>query len=224
MGAHRTPNELKPEIVRGTLHIIATGGMENFSFPKLTAETGISAPTVYEHYKNKEELLTTCFLDIDREIADCITKAINGLPPETRSGEDTEARCRLIFHVHWNHLISHAEKTVFLWSFLNSNYYTHKMQEQHGKHYGMLRDLITAAEEKTCRETQCDINLLAAHMVNATAGYASKTLRGYYKNDRATEETVYHMVFQPVYATLGIVTEPAAENTKTNENSNQVKG
>lgn len=61
MGAHRTPEQLKSEIVNGTLQIVAEGGIVNFSFPKFTAKTGISAPMVYEHYKNKEYLLVTCY-------------------------------------------------------------------------------------------------------------------------------------------------------------------
>ena len=68
MGTHRTSEQLKPLIIKetqhikGTLHTAATGGMVNFGFPRLTAETGICAPTVYEYYKNKEDLLTTCFM------------------------------------------------------------------------------------------------------------------------------------------------------------------
>ncbi len=52
MSTHRKPEQLKAIIMKGTQHIVADGGTINFSFPRLTAETGISALTVYEHYKN----------------------------------------------------------------------------------------------------------------------------------------------------------------------------
>ena len=69
MASQRTPEQLKTIILKATQHLVAVGGMQNFSYPKLAAETGINAPTVYEHYKNKEDLLTSCFLTIDDEIA-----------------------------------------------------------------------------------------------------------------------------------------------------------
>ena len=221
MGARRTPDELKSEIVRGTLRIIARGGMGNFSFPKLTAETGISAPTVYEYYKNKEDLLTTCFIAMDREISEGIEKTIAELPSGMRTGESMEVRCWLVWRSYWNFLISNADQTIFYWFFLNSNYYTHEMQALHREHFGMLRDLIAPLEENASARVRCDTNLLAAHMVNATAAYASKMLRGFYKREKATEETVYHMVFQPIYATLGIQT---GNTEDPEEQEKQTKG
>lgn len=204
MGTHRTSEELKPEIINGTLRIIAEGGMDNFSFPRLTAETGISAPTVYEHYKNKEDLLTTCFIAIDREISGCIEKTIAELPEKIKTGADIEPRCWLVWRAYWNYLVSNADRAIFYWFFFNSRYYTHEMQERHRSHFGMLRELIEPPKENACSRVRCNTDLLAAHMINATAAYASKMLRGYYKNEKATEETVYHMVFQPIYAALGI--------------------
>ena len=65
---NRNPEKIKEQITLGTRRLVAAGGMSNFSFPKLSAETGIAAPTVYEHYKNKEDLLTSCYLAIDAEI------------------------------------------------------------------------------------------------------------------------------------------------------------
>lgn len=204
MGTHRTPEELKPEIINGTLRIIAEGGMDNFSFPRLTAETGISAPTVYEHYKNKEELLTTCFITVDREISGCIEKAIEELPENIKNGTATETRCRLVWRAYWNYLLSNADRSIFYWFFFNSKYYTREMQERHRSNFEFLRKLIDPLKGNASARVKCDTNLLAAHMINVTAAYASKVLRGYYKNEKTTEETVYHMVFQPVYAALGI--------------------
>lgn len=206
MGIRRNPEELKSEIISGTVHIIAVGGMENFSFPKLTAKTGISAPTVYEHYKNKEELLTTCFFTVDREIAYCIDKAMASYASEVRDDDNVELQCMIVWQAYWNYLVSNAEKTIFYRHFFDSNYFTHEVQKQHRENFGMIRDIIDRLNNNFLNQVKCDTDMLAAHMINATAAYASKMLRGYYKNDKSTEETVYHMVFQPIYATLRIRT------------------
>lgn len=128
MGAHRTPEQLKSEIVNGTLQIVAEGGIVNFSFPKLTAKTGISAPMVYEHYKNKEDLLVTCYKAIDCEVADCIEKAIKAFPTVPESAKEIQNRFRFIWQSYWDFLTSNRNKSIFYWYFLNSGYYTHEMQ------------------------------------------------------------------------------------------------
>ena len=39
MASQRTPKRLKTIILKATQHPIAVGGMQNFSYPKLAAET-----------------------------------------------------------------------------------------------------------------------------------------------------------------------------------------
>ena len=97
MSTHRKPEQLKAIIMKGTQHIVADGGTINFSFPRLTAETGISALTVYEHYKNKEDLLTTCFMTIDNEVSSMIAAMLNGMPSKTSDMASLENLCRLLW-------------------------------------------------------------------------------------------------------------------------------
>ena len=118
MGVHRTPDQLKPVIIKGTQHIVATGGMSNFSFPKLTAQTGISAPTVYEHYKNKEELLTTCFMEIDTEVSSMIERILKRRPTDIQGTEGMENFCWILWIAYWNYLMADADRTIFYWSHL----------------------------------------------------------------------------------------------------------
>ena len=105
MASQRTPEQLKSIILKATQHLVAAGGMQNFSYPKLAAETGINAPTVYEHYKNKEALLTTCFLTIDNEIACKIANAPKSLSAGVKDLHSLVDLCWLlwlgVYHVVW---------------------------------------------------------------------------------------------------------------------------
>ncbi len=179
MGAHRTPEQLKSEIVNGTLQIVAEGGIVNFSFPKLTAKTGISAPTVYEHYKNKEDLLVTCYKAIDCEVADCIEKAIKAFPTVPESAKEIQARFRFIWQSYWDFLTSNRNKSIFYWYFLNSGYYTHEMQTWHRSNYKLIRWLLDSLKNDN-GIAECNTDLLTAHLINATAAYASRMHRGFY--------------------------------------------
>lgn len=206
MGTHRTPDQLKSEIVRGTRHIIAGGGMESFSYPKLTALTGISAPTVYEHYKNKEDLLTTCFMMIDCEIAHRMERLIRRLklPAENADKQEIEELCRMLWISYWEYLVADADRTIFYWNFYNSPYYTDAIRKKRNRNFVTLLGFIQVVDERLSVSKKCNLDMLVANIVNGTVAAAVKTLKGVYPNNGTTEATVYHMVFQPVFSVLGI--------------------
>ena len=124
MSSHRTPEQLKTIILKATQHLVAVGGMQNFSYPKLAAETGINAPTVYEHYRNKEALLTACFLTIDDEIARKIANAPKNLSAGVKDLQSLDNLCWLLWLPYWNYLTADYDRTLFYWHFCNSEYYT----------------------------------------------------------------------------------------------------
>lgn len=134
MASQRTPEQLKSIILKATQHLVAVGGMQNFSYPKLTAETGINAPTVYEHYKNKEALLTTCFLTIDNEIACKIANAPKSLSDGVKDLQSLDDLCWLLWLPYWNYLTADYDRTLFYWHFCNSEYYTPTVVQQRMPH------------------------------------------------------------------------------------------
>ncbi len=203
MAAHRTPDQLKPIIIKGTQHIVATGGMANFSYPKLTAQTGISAPTVYEHYKNKEDLLTSCFMDIDMEISTMTAKMLKGMPFGIGNAESFDNLCWLLWISYWNYLMADSDRTIFYRSFRNSVYYTAQVSKRHYKNFKEFNDFIQKADKRFSLSSKCNVQMLVENLINGTVTAAVNILNGVYKNDEVNVTTVYHMVFQPISALLG---------------------
>ena len=206
MGVHRTPDQLKPVIIKGTQHIVATGGISNFSFPKLTAQTGISAPTVYEHYKNKEELLTTCFMEIDTEVSSMIERILKRRPTDIQGTEGMENFCWILWIAYWNYLVADADRTIFYWSFYNSSYHTAELMEKRNKNFSMFLEFMQSMDNQFSVSGKCNVHMLVTNIINGTVSSAVKILRGEYKNDDVNVNTVYHMVFQPLFSALGIFT------------------
>ena len=118
MAPQRIPEQLKSIILKATQHLVAVGGMQNFSYPKLAAETGINPPTVYEHYKNKEALLTACFLTIDDEIACKIANAPKNLSAGVKDLQSLDDLCWLLWLPYWNYLTADYDRTLFLLALL----------------------------------------------------------------------------------------------------------
>lgn len=122
MAPQRTPEQLKSIILKATQHLVAVGGMQNFSYPKLAAETGINAPTVV------------------------------------------------------------------------------RQRMQNGKAFWELVQSVNGLSQFSER---CNPEMLLWNLVDNTVSMAAKVLRGVYPNDEVNVNTVYHMVFQPLFSVFG---------------------
>lgn len=202
MAAHRTPEQLKPLIIKGTQHIVATGGMANFSYPKLTKQTGISAPTVYEHYKNKEDLLTSCFMDIETEISAMMAKILKKMSFRTLDAESFDKLCWILWISYWNYLMADANRTIYYRSFRNSVYYTTEVSKRHYKVFKEFNNFVQEVDKQFSLSSKCNVQILVENLINGTVTGAVNILNGIYKNDDVSVTTVYHMVFQPISALL----------------------
>ena len=196
------PEAFRQRIKQGTLHLIATGGMSNFSFPKLTAVTGIVPPTVYELYKNKEDLLATCFLEIDAEIGRLLADAMKKTPPHRDQVEDVENYCWLLWVTYWRYLMADADRTLFYWAFYNSEYYTDAVIQQRDKNYLPFVQYVDEIDKRFHISERCNRHVLIMHLIDGTLNAAVKVFRGEFGNDDVTINTIYHAVFQPVFAVL----------------------
>ena len=203
MASQRTPEQLKTIILKATQHLVAVGGMQNFSYPKLAAETGINAPTVYEHYKNKEALLTACFLTIDDEIACKIANAPKNLSAGVKDLQSLDNLCWLLWLPYWNYLTADYDRTLFYWHFCNSEYYTPTVMQQRMQNGKAFWELVQSVNGLSQFSERCNLEMLVWNLVDNTVAMAAKVLRGVYPNDEVNVNTVYHMVFQPVFSAFG---------------------
>ena len=190
--------------MQATRHLVAVGGMENFSYPKLTAETGLSAPTVYEHYKNKEELLTSCFMEIDGEVAGMMAQMLLGMPSRIQDLQGFDNVCWLLWLPYWNYLMEDAERTGFYWTFYNSPYHTPELLARRNECFQPFLDFMQAVDDEFSVSSCCNLHMLVANLIDGTVAAAVKVLHGEYPNDERSVVAVYHMVFQPLFALLGI--------------------
>jgi TetR/AcrR family tetracycline transcriptional repressor len=72
---------VREEVVRAALRLLDEVGLENLSLRKLARELGIQAPTLYWHFKNKQDLL-------DEMAATAMAEADSGSVPGSGAGWD----------------------------------------------------------------------------------------------------------------------------------------
>ena len=201
---NRNPEKIKEQITVGTRRLVAAGGMSNFSFPKLSAETGIAAPTVYEHYKNKEDLLTSCYLAIDAEIGALLSAFLRNDPPHRHEPEKIDVYCRALWAAYWRYLTADADRTLFYWSFYHSEYYTQAVAARSIPNYRTLEAFMDALDERFHISEQHDSSVLVANMIDGSVSAAVRVLRGEFSGDDRTLNTIYQTVIQPLFSVLGL--------------------
>lgn len=201
---NRSPEKIKEQITLGTRRLVAAGGMSNFSFPKLSAETGIAAPTVYEHYKNKEDLLTSCYLAIDAEIGALLSDFLQNDPPHRHEPEKIDVYCRALWAAYWRYLTADADRTLFYWSFYHSEYYTQAVAERSIPNYRTLAAFMDALDERFHISERHDSSVLVANMIDGSVNAAVRVLRGEFSGGDRTLNTIYQTVIQPLFSVLGL--------------------
>lgn len=151
--------------------------MQNLSYPKLAAETGINALTVYEHYKNKEALLTTCFLTIDNEIACKIANAPKSLSARVKDLQSLDDLCRLLWLPYWNYLAAEYDRTLFYRHFCNSEYYTPTAVQQHMQNGKAFWELVQSVNGLSPFSEKCNLEMLVWNLLDNMVAMAAKVLK-----------------------------------------------
>ena len=186
----RTPEEQRSIIIKGTRHLVAVGGMSNFSFPKLMSETGINAPAVYELYKNKEDLLTSCYMEIDSEIALLLERALKRVPPHRDQVEAIDDYCWTLWVTYWNYLMKDSERTLFYWRFYHSKYYTNELLQTRRRNFKAFLSFVQELDNRFHVSEKNDRQVLVGNLIDGTMSGAIKVIRGMYQNDDITVGTI----------------------------------
>ena len=213
MKRKRTAKERREMIVKGTRHLVAVGGMSNFSFPKLMAETGINAPAVYELYKNKTDLLESCYLEIDREIAQLVERNLKHAARQRRRVRTVDEHCWALWFACWNYLVQDAERTLFYWEFYHSRYYTKEVNEKRKLHVKSFLQFVEEIAQRYHISERSNRRVLLGNLIRGTITGAMKVLQGRYPNDNITITTIYRTVLQPIFMTMGLYTGDSDERS-----------
>ncbi|KZK05874.1 Transcriptional regulator TetR family [Lactococcus cremoris] len=71
----------RDKIVQATIKLASKIGLSNVSFPRLAEYFGIKAPSLYNHFKNMEEVRVATAVYLQKELNHELTHAMVGLTP-----------------------------------------------------------------------------------------------------------------------------------------------
>ncbi|MDM5144872.1 hypothetical protein ICE98_01973 [Lactococcus lactis] len=117
----------RDKIVQATIKLAGKIGLSNVSFPRLAEYFGIKAPSLYNHFKNMEEVRVATAVYLQKELNHELTHAMVGLTPLAalrayaesykRFAEKYEAVYELINVIHQtnNGELEYLAKEIFVW-------------------------------------------------------------------------------------------------------------
>ena len=142
MAGRYSKQELKDNLQRSALHLVATEGIERLSTRRLSAGCGLSDPYIYQCYSDIPELLADTFLRVDCEVAELMRTVIGTQFIAPAKPVKLADVCRLLWDAYWRYLMEDPERTVFYWRYYQSGYYNRDILAVREKNFRVFTDFI----------------------------------------------------------------------------------
>lgn len=128
----------RDSILAASLTLFTERGFHNTPTSLIAKEAGVATGTLFHHFKNKEDLINTLYLEVK-------TKLVSALKEDFIAGDSTEEKLKSTWTngVQWG--IMHPKEFQFIMQFANSPFITHLTREQAMNQYEAISDLFEEA-------------------------------------------------------------------------------
>lgn len=133
--------EKRDKILQAALALFTERGFHNTPTSLIAKEAGVATGTLFHHFKNKDELVNTLYLEVK-------TKLVTALKDDFVAGDSTEEKLKSTWvnGVHWG--IMHPKEFQFIMQFANSPFISKLTKEQAMNQYEAISDLFEEAMEE----------------------------------------------------------------------------
>ncbi len=135
---NKTHPDKRDQILNASLTLFTERGFHNTPTSLIAREAGVATGTLFHHFKNKEDLINSLYLDLK-------TKLLQELKQHIDPADSIESRIKSTWTngVKWG--IMHPKEFQFLMQFANSPFITHLTREQAMGQLEAISDLFEQA-------------------------------------------------------------------------------
>jgi len=153
----------KEKILTTALNLFIEKGFEKTPTSRISAEAGVATGTLFHHFKNKEELINTLYVEIK---TDMLASLANGI--------EQEVGLRSKFQQIWGKFLSwvleHPKKYQFLMQFSESQFITQSTKQTIEElSQGIHALLEQGQKEGICRDLPLELLLTITHSLFTAA-------------------------------------------------------
>ena len=183
-------DEIRHRLITGTIHIIATDGLDNVTTKKIGTETATNEAYIYRCFAGKEDMFSKVFDYLDDELA---SKAMECVSVMYITDIDFAQRCHIFFADIWNFLLSNSEKCLTYVRYYYSPYFKKYSYISHKNRFKPLVEKFSMAFID-----EADVWMILNHILNVMLDFAVKVHNDHMPKD---DDYIEH-VFRVVYASV----------------------
>lgn len=181
---------VRNRLIDRTIKVIAESGLDKTTTKAIVNGTNINEAYIYRFFKNKEDLLSHVFDELDDEL---VAKAMQHVEVIYMQELEYELRCRIFFEAVWKFILGNKEKCL---AFVR--YYYSPYLEKHSvfKHKNRYVPLVKKFSEAFVEEA--NVWMLLNHILNVMLDFAVKVFSGAVDNNDDTAEHVFRLVYYSI--------------------------
>lgn len=145
-------SEKRAQILTTALRLFVTNGFHATPTSQIARESGVATGTLFHHFKTKEELINTLYLETKEEM-------IQSLSTKVDEQETIKGKLRQIFFnaIHWS--VTHPDHQLFYSQYSNSPFITNLTRELGYRRFQFIYDILKLGQEKEILKS-IDIDLM----------------------------------------------------------------
>ncbi len=182
--------DVRNRLIDRTITVIAESGMDKTTTKAIVKGTDINEAYIYRFFKDKEDLLSHVFEELDEEL---VAKAMQHVEVMYMPELEYELRCRVFFTAIWKFLLGNKEKCLAFVRYYYSPYFQKYSYETHKQRYAPL-----VMKFQDAFKDEADTWMILNHVLNVILDFAVKVHNGQMPNEDIYAEHVFRVIYRSI--------------------------
>lgn len=188
-------NEMKQSLKDNAIHIVAEEGISHLTTKKVAQASGLAEVYIYRYFESKTDLLEQSYFYCEEMLEEKIIELFVKSPKI-----DMQLHSKETWYQLWDYMMNNKDIIIFCSRFYNSSYYTEEMMKNSRQRFGEMMKEIRGSHKgwTVINKEKDEKDMIIQYIINATADYAVKVLRGELDEKAETIEFIYHRILPPI--------------------------
>lgn len=183
-------DEIRQKLIDGTIHVIATGGLDKATTKQIGTETAVNEAYIYRCFAGKEDMFAKAYDYLDSELLDKTMEYVSVMYDTTIKFKQ---RCRIFFFGVWRFLLSNSEKCLAYVRYYYSPYFK---KYSYIIHETRFKPLVEKFSDAFIGEA--DVWMILNHILNVMLDFAVKVHNGLMPDNDDYSEHVFRVIYESV--------------------------
>lgn len=205
-------DDTRTRIISAAIRAVRQYGLEGVRIQNVSDLAQISPGAIYRYFDGKEQLLTECFLYVDRQAA-AIFDRISFNPLAMLS--DPIGAVKSLWLPYFRFWVAHPDETIFYHRFRDSAAFPQYDKTRDTGYFSAFAKMVHAFMKAFPSLRKMNQELLWLHVLTSTVMYAKYVAEGILAPGPATEDTVFQLLTTGLSGYLTLGTPPKTDGSRS---------